>query len=122
MDQALSDEQVLARLTGPLRHWRLDQGWLTRLYRTHGWKGTTLVVGAIAHLAEAAWHHPEIIATYDRVQVKLLTHSSQSITLKDIALAAKIEDVIHWRPGQENGVLTGTPEDDCRFGYIRYDD
>jgi len=50
-----------------------------------------------------------------------MTHDAKGITDKDFELAKKIEEVICWRPGQENGALDGTPEDDQRFAYIKYD-
>lgn len=118
----LTEEQIAIRLVDALRHWSVKDGWLVRTYRTHGWKGTVLVIGAIGHLAEAAWHHPDISASYAWVEVRLITHTSKGITEMDLALAKKIEEVVHWRPSTEGGVLTGTPEDDQRFAYIRYDD
>ncbi len=81
-----------------------------------------MVIGAIGHLAEAAWHHPDISASYAWVEVRLTTHSAKAVTLKDIALATKIEDVVHWRPDLDGGALEGTPHGDPRFAYIRYDD
>lgn len=118
----LTEEQIKARLTGALRHWTIRDGWLVRTYRTHGWKGTVMVIGAIGHLAEAAWHHPDISASYAWVEVRLITHSAKGLTEMDLALANKIEEVVHWRPSAEGGALTGTPVDDQRFAYIRYDD
>jgi len=29
--------------------------------------------------------------------------------------------VVHWQPGLEGGALEGTPQDDMRFSYIKYD-
>ena len=122
MDQVLVEEEIQSRLTGILKHWVLDDGWMKRTYRTYGWKGTLMVINAVGHLAEAAWHHPDISASYAWVEVRLITHSAKGITLKDIALATKIEEVIHWKPGTEDGPLTGTPQNDHHFAYIRYDD
>jgi 4a-hydroxytetrahydrobiopterin dehydratase len=36
-------------------------------------------------------HHPEWTNVYGRVAVKLSTHSSGGVTLKDIALARKMD-------------------------------
>ena len=102
-------------------HWYHEKGWLVRHYRTHSWKATLMVIAAVGHLAEAAWHHPDIKASYAWVEVRLMTHSAKGITDKDFALAKKIEDVIHWQPQREGGALEGTPSDDKRFAYIRYD-
>jgi 4a-hydroxytetrahydrobiopterin dehydratase len=32
-----------------------------------------------------------------------------------------MESVIQWQPGLEDGPLEGTPSDDQRFRYIKYD-
>ena len=114
-------EEITARLAGPLRHWVYENGWIRRKYRTEGWKGTLLVVNTVAHLAEAAWHHPDLAVSYAFVIVKLQTHSAKGITDKDFELARKIEEVIQWQPAREGGALEGTPNDDQRFRYIKYD-
>ena len=54
-----------------------------------------MVVNTVGHLAEAAFHHPD--------------------------LAQKIEQVLMWQPGKKAGsALEGTP-DDVRFKYLKYD-
>jgi 4a-hydroxytetrahydrobiopterin dehydratase len=117
----LSDDDIRGRLAAELPHWYLENGWIRRKYRTEGWKGTLMVVNTIGHLAEAAWHHPDLAVSYAFVIVKLTTHSSKGVTERDFALARKIEDVVQWQPAREGGVLEGTPGDDPRFRYINYD-
>jgi 4a-hydroxytetrahydrobiopterin dehydratase len=117
----LAEDTIRQRIRDELPHWYLEDGWLRRKYRTEGWKGTLMVVNAVGHLAEAAWHHPDLTVSYAFVIVKLATHSSKGITERDFALARKIEDVIQWQPGLEGGPLEGTPADDQRFRYIKYD-
>jgi 4a-hydroxytetrahydrobiopterin dehydratase len=119
-ERTYSDDEIKKKLTGDLKHWRLEGGFIRRKYRTHGWKGTLMVINAVGHLAEAAWHHPEIAASYSWVEVSLQNHAAKGITDKDFALAKKIEDVIAWRPGKDGGALEGTPDDD-KHGYIKYD-
>jgi len=120
-ETAFSEAQVTERLAAELPHWKLEDGWIRRKYRTEGWKGTLMVVNAVGHLAEAAWHHPDLTVSYAFVIVKLCTHTAKGITDKDFALAKKIEEVIQWQPGLEGGPLEGTPRDDQRFRYIKYD-
>ena len=60
-----------------------------------------MVINAVGHLAEAAWHHPDITASYAWVEVRLQNHAAKGITDKDFELANKIEDVVHWQPGKE---------------------
>jgi 4a-hydroxytetrahydrobiopterin dehydratase len=80
-----------------------------------------MVINTVGHLAEAAWHHPDITASYAWVEVRLMNHAAKGITDKDFALAKKIEDVVTWQPGLEGGPLEGTPVDDMRFAYIKHD-
>ena len=117
----MTEAEVKAWLESNLPHWRLEDGWIRRTYKTNSWKGTLMVVNAVGHLAEAAWHHPDITASYAWVEVRLMTHTAKGITGKDLALAKKIEDVVHWQPAKEGGALEGTPATDMRFAYIKYD-
>jgi 4a-hydroxytetrahydrobiopterin dehydratase len=119
-EQVLGDDEIAARLKDELPLWRLEDGWIKRTYKTHSWKGTLMAVNAIGHLAEAAWHHPDLTISYAWLEVRLTTHSAKGLTAKDFALARKIEEVVAWRPGAEGGPLEGPPADP-RFAYIKYD-
>ncbi len=120
-EKPMLEADVVAWLSDKLPKWRLEDGWVRRTYKTNSWKGTLMVVNTVGHLAEAAWHHPDITASYAWVEVRLQTHSAKGITNKDLELAAKIEDVVQWQPGKAGGALEGTPESDQRFAYIKYD-
>ena len=120
-EQPMTPGEVTDWLAQNLPQWRLEDGWIRRTYKTNSWKGTLMVVNTVGHLAEVAWHHPDITASYAWVEVRLMTHSAKGITGKDLALAKKIEEVVYWRPGKEGGALEGTPESDMRFSYIKYD-
>ena len=115
----LDDATVEARLAAELPSWRLEDGWIRRTYRTANWKSTLMVINTVGHLAEAAWHHPDLSASYDWVEVRLMTHRPKGITEKDLLLAGKIEEVVAWQPGLEGRGLTGPPADP-RFAYITY--
>ena len=117
---ALTADVIAARLAAELPHWTYENGWIRRRIRTSGWKSTLMVINTVGHLAEAAWHHPDIAASYAFVVVKLQTHSAGGITELDFALAKKIEDVVCWQPARE-GLFEGTPTDP-RFRYIKYVD
>ncbi len=113
--------EIAARLQQDLPTWSHEDGHIIRTYQTHGWKGTLMVVNAIGHLAEAAWHHPDLDVSYPSVIVKLMNHSAKGITHKDFELARKIEDVVMWQPAKQPGAaLEGTP-DDARYGYVKYE-
>ena len=120
-EKAYSEDEIGARLRTDLPHWRYENGWIRRNFKTNGWKGTLMVINTIGHLAEAAWHHPDLTASYAWVEVRLQTHTAKGITDKDFELAKKIEEVVNWQPAKEGGALEGTPTDDQRFAYIKYD-
>ena len=120
-DRVYSESEIKAKLEAELPKWYFEDGWIRRKYKTEGWKGTLMVVNTVGHLAEAAWHHPDLTVSYAFVIVKLCTHSAKGISDKDFELAKKIESVVHWQPKLEGNALEGTPNDDQRFRYIKYD-
>ena len=114
------EDEIETKLNAELPQWYYEDGLICRVYKTSGWKGTLMVVNAVGHLAEAAFHHPDLSVSYASVVVTLMNHAAKGVTDKDFALAHKIEEVIQWQPGNEAGPLEGTP-DDPRFTYIEYD-
>jgi 4a-hydroxytetrahydrobiopterin dehydratase len=120
-EHTYDEAEIKAHLERELPHWKYEDGWIRRTYRTHSWKSTLMVINTVGHLAEAAWHHPDITASYAWVEVRLKNHAAKGITDKDFQLAKKIEDVVHWQPGKEGAALEGTPADDQRFAYLKYD-
>ncbi len=114
------EEKIQSFLKDRLKGWEYDGKWIRKKFKTHSWKGTLMVINAVGHLAEAAWHHPDIIASYAFVEVKLVTHSEKGITDLDLDLAEKIDQFILWNPGKSDSKLEGTPSDQ-RFAYLKYD-
>lgn len=121
MHRVYTEDEARARLARDLPLWYLKDGQICRRYRTSGWKASLMAANCIGHLAEAAWHHPEVCLAYGGITVRLMTHKAGGITEKDFALAKKIEEVVHWEPAKEAGALRGTPNHEPRFRYIEYD-
>lgn len=110
-DTNVHDEaEVRARLARDLPGWAAADDGIRRRYETSGWKATLMVVNAIGYLAEVAWHHPDIAASYGAVEVFLTSHDAGGVTDRDLALARRIEDVVAWSPGDDDGPLTGAPD------------
>lgn len=118
-DKVYTEAEIEERLKAELPKWYYEDGWIRRRYKTAGWKGTLMVVNTVGHLAEAAFHHPDLTVSYAFVIVKLMNHAAKGVTNKDFELAAQIEAVVGWQPGPDSA-LEGTP-DDPRFRYIKYD-
>lgn len=86
----LTDAQIsehLANLTG----WERAGDEIRKQYKLKSFAAAMLFVNAIAHLAEAADHHPDILVQYKTVTLTLSTHSAGGLTPKDFALAAQID-------------------------------
>ena len=88
-ERTYTEDEVEERLEKELPALACRGGWLGRATRTNGWKGTLMVINTVGHLAEAAWHHPDITASYAWVEVRLMTHDGKGITDKDFALARR---------------------------------
>ena len=106
--QNLTPEQIEQRRATELPAWSYRDGHLERTYRTGRWPTTLLLAGAIAFLAEAAFHHPDLLLQYDRLTVRLQTHDAGGITEKDFALARAIESLATSPVGPED-VFEGPP-------------
>lgn len=109
MSVVYSNEQVGVWLEANLPTWRLENGYLTRSYLTRSWRLTLMLANTIGFLAEAAWHHPEMLLSYRQLVVRLRTHDVGGITDKDFELARRIEKVAVWQP-EAGDALGGAPK------------
>lgn len=50
-------------------------------------------VNAVAEAAEAANHHPDILISYNKVTLTLVSHDSGGVTRRDIQMAGKINEI-----------------------------
>ena len=115
-------DELAVALAASLPRWTSEDGArIVRRFTVQGWKSAVMVLAAVGHLSEAAWHHPEVRASYGWVEVHLWSHDAGGVTERDLALAARIEEVIAWRPAEEEGPLTGPPTDP-RFAYVLPDE
>ncbi len=87
-----SEEEIRQKLSS-LYGWSYQEGYIVKEYQTKNWKETVFLFNAIASLAEAHWHHPDVEASFKRLKVKLTTHEAKGITEKDFRLAEDIEKI-----------------------------
>ena len=88
--RVLSEAEVqegLAALPG----WELREGRLRKQFQFRTFLRAIAFVNSIAYLAESAGHHPDITINYNRVTLRLITHSAGALTDRDLALAGDIE-------------------------------
>ena len=117
IDPKLTTSEISVRLE-TLPHWSMEGGVIRRIWKTKGWKATMMAAQAVAHIAELAWHHPEIVANYSTLEVRLSTHDAGGVTDKDFALAARIDALLDWRPSLDDGPLTGPSASDRVGAYF----
>ena len=85
-------EQALGQLPG----WSVQAGKLTKEFTVKSFAHAVLFTGAIAQLAEAMNHHPDLfLHDYKFVTVSLVDHHDGGINEKDTALAAQIDALPH---------------------------
>jgi 4a-hydroxytetrahydrobiopterin dehydratase len=85
----LTDEQVSERL-GDVPGWSRQGDSIVHVQALADFRAAVLYVGAVAYLAEAANHHPDIMIEWSKVTLTLSTHSAGGLTVNDFALAEQI--------------------------------
>jgi len=85
-------EGELARALDGLEGWERSGDAIARTIRADGFLAAVALVNAVAEVAEAADHHPDVCITrYRRVTFTLTTHAAKAVTRRDIELAAEID-------------------------------
>jgi len=90
--EKLSDEEVQRRVAG-LAGWELVDGRIRKEFVFRTFLRSIAFVNTVAYLAEAAKHHPHIAINYNKVTLRLITHSEGALTELDFNLARQIEDL-----------------------------
>jgi 4a-hydroxytetrahydrobiopterin dehydratase len=71
--------------------WEKKGSTISRTYQFKDFPAAIRFVDAVAELAEAAWHHPDIDVRWNKVTLTLTTHDSGGLTKKDFVLAQKFD-------------------------------
>ncbi len=74
--------------------WETQNDSIIKEFSFQDFSSAMTFVNKVAELAEQVKHHPDIlIHSYNKVRVKLSTHSEKAVTEKDIALAEMIDRI-----------------------------
>ena len=80
-----------------VEEWNIEECKLSRTFRFKNFHQTMAFVNAVADIAHANDHHPELIVSYNRCRVNYDTHSVNGgrggISVNDFICAAKINVV-----------------------------
>lgn len=85
-------EEIKTKLAG-LPEWKWVDNAIEREYSFRNFKQAMSFIVHLGLYAEQADHHPEIYNVYNKVRIRLNTHSVGGITDKDFDLASKIENI-----------------------------
>ena len=88
--ERLDQDAITSRLAA-LTGWRVEGAELVKTYKFKNFVEAVDFVNAIAKLAEASNHHPDLLVRWGEVTVRITTHSAGGITEKDFALASTID-------------------------------
>ena len=98
-DQAGDGPDPMTRLDGHeieaelLADWRALFGVLHARFETGSFATGLALVNDIGAAAEELDHHPDLVLTYPRVDVRLSSHDVGGVTSRDIELARRISDL-----------------------------
>lgn len=92
MTTKLTDDELATILEG-LPGWVLREGKLHRVLQFADFVEAFGFMSQVALVAERMDHHPEWCNVYKTVAISLMTHDASGITLKDIELARRINQL-----------------------------
>ena len=88
----LSDGEIEERLSG-LSGWERDGDAIEREFELADFKGSVDFVNRLTPEAEEMNHHPDLEISWNKVTVKLSTHSEGGLTENDFELARRISEL-----------------------------
>ncbi len=82
-------QQALRQLPG----WKRNGNAIDRMFQFDTFVNAMEFVNHIAEAAEAVNHHPDILISYNKVTLSLLSHDSGGVTSRDVKMAARINEI-----------------------------
>ena len=96
--RALSATEVvtqLSKLNGEQAlGWRLIDGALEKTFSFKNYYETIAFVNAVAFIANAEDHHPDLAVSYSQCKVRFNTHDVKGISVSDFFCASKVDALL----------------------------
>jgi 4a-hydroxytetrahydrobiopterin dehydratase len=92
MSTVLTDAEVQQAL-GQLPGWKRNGKAIDRMFQFDNFIKAMEFVNRIAEAAEAVNHHPDILVSYNKVTLSLISHDSGGVTQRDIKMATRINEL-----------------------------
>lgn len=84
----------LAQFLAEHPDWLFEDDAVQRTFQFADFAEALDFVNRVGEIAEAANHHPDIDIRWNRVRLRLTTHSEGGLTEMDVAMAARIDGLI----------------------------
>ena len=85
----------LSKLNGEqVNGWRLMDDALEKTYRFNNYHETIGFVNAVAFIANAEDHHPDMAVSYSKCTVRFNTHDVNGISVSDFFCASKVDALL----------------------------
>jgi 4a-hydroxytetrahydrobiopterin dehydratase len=88
--ELLSDEEISARLA-ELDGWERAGDTIAKTFELDDFVGSVKFVDRLVEPAEDMGHHPDLSISWNKVEVKVTTHSAGGLTENDFELATRID-------------------------------
>ena len=88
MADLLSDDEIETQLPD---EWTREGDEIVRTYEFDDYLRGVNFAQMVGEIAEAQFHHPEIVIRYEEVEIRLTSHEEGGITDQDIEMAELIE-------------------------------
>jgi 4a-hydroxytetrahydrobiopterin dehydratase len=86
----------LEKLKAQVPGWQVVEGHhLRKVYTFPDFRTALDFVNGAGEIAETEGHHPDLLLSWGKVEVKIWTHKIDGLTESDFILAAKIEQLHH---------------------------
>ena len=88
--RVFSETEVQEGLSA-LEGWELRDGRLRKQFTFRTFLRAIAFVNSVAYQSESAGHHPDITINYNKVTLRLITHSEGALSDRDFSLARDID-------------------------------
>jgi 4a-hydroxytetrahydrobiopterin dehydratase len=89
--ELLTDDQIQGALK-EIGGWELRDGRIRKQFTFRTFLRAIAFVNSVAYLAEGQGHHPDMTINYNKVTLRIVTHSAGGLTDRDFALARAIDE------------------------------
>ena len=88
------NDTMIQQAMESVAEWSLSGEAIQRTFTHDDFMGSMGFVQAVAELAEAAQHHPDILIRWNKVTLTLSTHDAGGLTERDFLLSKSIDRLV----------------------------